>query len=106
MSKIIFNEVDRFISAIHKVEGCEKTIIIRADSTFNMEISTKSLNDPHSRWLPFMTVGTSMDIYIPDQWSCGMEIMFKVDSTILPDAHLFVEILDETCVPEKCCPCK
>lgn len=103
----IFNELDREKTAKYTVKGCEKTIVVRGNGVFNLEISTQSKDDPHERKLVTMTVTQEQDICIHD-WpciACGMELIFKVDSTIDPNAHLFVQILYETCVPTPCCEC-
>jgi len=107
MSTIIFNEVDRNQTARYKVKGCEKVIVVRASGVFNMTIETVSQLDPHFRPRLVMTVSQSSDICI-EQWpcfACGVDVIFRVDDNIDPQAHLFVEILDDTCVPEPCCDC-
>ncbi len=112
---IIFNEADRNQTAIYNVKGCEKMVIIRGASAlpFNLTIESVSLNDPHSRPLFIMSTGSNMDVCIGVDnpvtnnipcLACGQKLIFKLDS-VDPQAHVFVEILYETCVPEKCCNC-
>jgi hypothetical protein len=106
---IIFNELDRHKTARYKVKGCEKAVIVRSDTTtaFNLDISTMSLEDPHYRTNPFMSIVQAGDYSIINTpIGCGMELIFQVDDSIDPLAHLFVEIIYDTCVPEKCCGCK
>lgn len=108
MSKIIFNEADRHQTARFHVTGCEKVIVVRTDAAlpFTLDISSMSQNDPHFRGFPLITVTSNQDICL-DQWpcvACGMDLIFKL-SGVDPNAHVFVEILDETCVPEPCCGC-
>lgn len=107
---IIFNEVSSAQTAVYTVRGCEKTIIVRgtAGEVFNLDIDTESASDPHERHLIVQTVTSSQDICINTGFPCfhcGMRIFFRTDSTISPNAHLFVEILDDTCVPKPCCDC-
>lgn len=108
MGKVIFNELDRHKTARYKVKGCEKAIIVRASTTtFNMQIDTMSLSDPHFRKFPLMTINNSGDYPIFGMpIDCGMELIFQVIEPVDPLTHLFVEIIYETCQPEKCCPCK
>lgn len=104
---IIFNEVDRNQTARYKVKGCEKVIMVRGSGVFSMEIETVSQLDPHFRPLMVTTVTQNQDVCL-DQFpciACGMDLIFRTDSTIDPQAHLFVEILDDTCIPETCCVC-
>ncbi len=105
---IIFNEVDRNQTARYPVKGCEKVIVVRGTGVFNLEIYSESRLDPHGRALQVMSVTQDQDICL-NQFpciACGMDLVFKTDSTIDPQAHLFVEVLYETCVPEPCCNCK
>ena len=106
---IIFNELDRNKTARYTVKGCEKAVIVRSDMSlpFNMTVETISLKDPHYRKCPFLNINQSGDYSLVNTpIGCGMELIFQVDDSIDPNAHLFVEIVYETCVPEKCCPCK
>ena len=109
MSTIIFDEADRNRTVRYKVKGCEKVIVVRSDLglPFNLDIETMSQNDPHYRINPLMNINTSGDYQIDMMpIACGMDLIFRIDAGIDPNSHLFVEILYETCVPEKCCPCK
>lgn len=110
---IIFNEVDRNITAVHKIQGCEKMIIVRGTLAFNLTIESVSISDPHKRALFLKSTGVSEDICICCDntagnnipcVACGQELIFRLD-TVDPQAHVFVEILDDTCVPEPCCDC-
>ncbi len=108
MSTIIFNELDRHKTARYKMQGCEKAIIVRSDvPTFNMTVETMSLSDPHYRTNPLIVITQAGDYpFFTHGIDCGMELIFQVDDQIDPAAHLFVEIIYETCQPEKCCPCE
>jgi len=108
MGKIIFNEADRFKTVLYNVIGCEKALVVRSDQPppYNLDIETMSLSDPHKRSNAFMTITQNGDYNIDMMpLGCGMQLIFKTDNTITPDAHLFVEIIYETCVPEECCAC-
>lgn len=105
---IIFNEVGRNKTARYKVMGCEKVIIVRSSGIFNLTIETVSQCDPHFR--PLVVVGpitANQDICLTQYpcVACGMDLIFRLDNTTDPQAHVFVEILDDTCVPEVCCDC-
>ena len=109
MSTIIFNELTTHKTAKHTVTGCEKIIMVRSliAGGFSLEVSTISKKDPHVRPFVIMTINTSGDYIISDRIACGMDLMFRTDDTTMdPNSHLFVEILYETCIPEKCCPCE
>ena len=108
MSTIIFNELDRHKTARYKVKGCERAVIVRSDvSIFNLTVETMSLEDPHYRRNPFMTITQAGDYSMVNMpIGCGTELIFQVDDSLDPLAHLFVEIVYETCIPEKCCNCK
>lgn len=105
---IIFNEADRNQTQRYKVRGCEKVIVVRTDAglPFQLDIETMSQNDPHFRTLNVMTVTSNMDICLKDFpcLACGMDVVFRL-SQVDPNSHVFVEILDETCIPEGCCNC-
>jgi hypothetical protein len=102
MSKIIFEELDRHKTARYKVKGCEKAIIVRSDApTFNLTIETVSLEDSHYRKNPLMVITQAGDYdIINTPIGCGMELIFQVDDSLDPQAHLFVEIVYNTCVPK------
>jgi len=107
MSTIIFSEEDRHKTVRYKVKGCEKAIIVRSDApAFILQVETMSINDSHFRTNNFLNIVNSGD-YILDYApiGCGMELIFRIEEPLDPLAHLFVEIIDETCIPEKCCPC-
>lgn len=109
MSTIIFDELDRHKTVRYKVKGCEKAIIVRSDTTlnFNLDIATMSLSDPHYRRQSMLVITNQGDYDISNMpIGCGMELIFQVDDSIDPASHLFVEIIYETCIPEKCCPCE
>lgn len=113
---IIFNEADRNQTARYKVRGCEKMVMVRSDGAlpFNLTIESMSCSDPHFRPLFLKSTGISEDICICCDGvttgnnipcvACGQELIFRLDS-VDPNAHVFVEILDDTCVPEPCCTC-
>jgi len=116
MSKIIFNEETRDVTEIHDVTGCEKMIMVRGTSpfAFTLNINSMALSDPHKRRKPLTTVTSSdenicigccetANFNIPCV-ACGEQLEFQL-SGVDPNAHVFVEILDDTCVPEKCCNC-
>jgi len=106
MSTIIFNELDRNQTAVYDVKGCEKTVVVRSSGVFNLVIEAISLKDPHKRPLPVATITQDTDFCLHDLClACGMQLIFRTDATMDPQAHLFVEILDYTCVPEPCCNC-
>lgn len=104
---IIFNEADRNQTARYKVIGCEKVIMVRSSGVFNLEIETVSQLDPHFRPFQVQSVTQNQDICLSQYpcVACGMDLIFRLDSTVDPQAHVFVQILDETCVPEDCCIC-
>lgn len=104
---IIFNEVDRNQTARYKVKGCESVIVVRSSGIFNLEIETVSQLDPHFRPVQVITVLQSQDVCVSQYpcVACGMDLIFKLDSTTDPQAHVFVEILYDTCIPEPCCDC-
>ena len=108
MSTIIFNEEDRHKTVRYKVKGCEKAIIVRSDMEgFTLDIETMSLKDPHYRTFQFMNITNSGDYPIfGTALDCGMELIFKIVEPVDPNMHLFVEMIYETCQPEKCCPCE
>ena len=108
MSTVIFNEVDRHQTARYKVKGCEKAIIVRSSvEGFILNINTVSLSDPHFRTFQLMNIANSGDYPILGMpIDCGMELIFQLEEPVDPLMHLFVEIIDETCNPEKCCPCE
>lgn len=104
---IIFNEADRNQTARYRVTGCEKVIVVRGSGVFNLDIESMSQLDPHFRPLNIQTVTQNQDICL-DQWpcvACGMDLIFRLDSSVDPQAHVFVEILYDTCVPKPCCDC-
>jgi len=107
MSTIIFIEEDRHKTARYKVKGCEKAIIVRSDvPAFILQVETHSLNDSHFRPNNIMNIVTSGDYSLIDKnIGCGMELIFRIEEPLDPIAHLFVEIIYETCNPEPCCPC-
>ncbi len=106
-TKIIFEELDRHKTARYTLKGCEKAIIVRSDvPSFNLTIETMSFKDSHYRKNPFMVITQAGDYSIINTpIGCGLELIFQVDDQIDPAAHLFVEVIYETCVPEKCCKC-
>jgi len=106
-STIIFNEEDRHKTARYKIKGCEKAIIVRSDATaFILQVETMSLSDPHYRSNNFLNIVSPGDYDISHMpIGCGMELIFRIEEPLDPAAHLFVEIVYETCIPEKCCDC-
>ena len=97
MSVIIFNEANRNKTARYRLHGFEKAIVVRASTpSFNLKIETMSLSDPHCRSVPFMDINTPGD-YLIDKMAVGsgMELVFKIDGKIDPDANLFVEIVSD-----------
>lgn len=109
MSEIIFDELDRHKTRRYKVRGCEKVLVVRSLNTtinFTLEIDTKSLKDPHYRINHLMTITNPGNYDLSNlSIACGMELTFTILEPFDPSHHLFVEILYETCVPEKCCIC-
>ena len=104
---VIFNEENKDTIYKYHVKGCEKVIVVRGDGSFTLNIETQSKNDPRSRSnFVFGPITGSQDICV-EQFpclACGMIILF----TLTPDAtnptpNVFVEVLEDTCVPEKCC---
>ena len=104
---IVFNEVDRNRTARYKVTGCEKVIVVRGSGIFSLDILTERQLDPHHRELLSMTITQNQDVCLAQFpcVACGMDLIFRTDSATDPQAHVFVEILDDTCAPEKCCAC-
>lgn len=107
MSTIIFSEEDRHKTVRYKVVGCERAIIVRSDiAAFILQVETMSLEDAHFRTNNLMNIVMSGDYNIQDMpIGCGMELIFRIEEPLDPNAHLFVEIVYETCMPEQCCDC-
>lgn len=107
---IIFNEEDRSKRARYKIQGCEKTIIVRGlIQPATLTLYTVSQLDPHWRLNQVFQVGNDTDICV-EQFpclTCGMDLIFElnIDPTGTNN-RVFVEILEDTCVPEPCCDCK
>lgn len=107
---IIFDEVNESKRARYKVKGCEKVIMVRGDGQFNLNIETVSQCDPRFRTNQVFTAAGNVDICI-EQFpciACGMDLIFNLDVTTgTPMPNVFVEILDDTCVPKPCAvtPC-
>lgn len=108
MSTVIFSEEDRHKTVRYKVKGCEKAVIVRSDVTgFILQVETMSLKDSHFRINNFMNITMPGDYsLINTPIGCGMELVFRIEEPLDPLAHLFVEIVYETCVPEPCCICE
>lgn len=104
MSTVIFEEADRHRTKRYKVKGCEKSIIVRSEPVaFILKVETMSLEDAHFRPQPFMTITNAGDYQFPPDAGCGMEVVFRIEEPVDPTMHLFVEVINETCIPEKCC---
>ena len=106
---IIFNEEDRSKRARYKIKGCEKTIVVRGlVQPATLTLYTVSQLDPRFRQYQVIQVNSDMDICI-EQYpclSCGMDLIFELNiDTTGVNNNVFVEILDDTCVPEPCCDC-
>lgn len=107
---IIFKNANESAVERHKVEGCEKVIVVRGDGQFTLNIDTMSQCDPLFRPNQVFTVANNQDVCI-EQFpclACGMDLVFRLDiPTGTPQPNVFVEILDDTCVPKPCAvtPC-
>ena len=105
---IIFNEVNESKVARYKVQGCEKVIVVRGDTTaanFNLRLETVSQCDPRFRRVEVANISGNQDFCLDNFpcLACGMDLILTLDITVTnPPPNVFVEILDETCVPEKC----
>lgn len=106
---IIFNEEDRRKRARYKVKGCEKTVVIRGlVQPATLTIYTVSQLDPYFRLFKVFEASQDTDFCVHEYpcLACGMDIIFElnVDATGA-NSNVFVEILEDTCVPEPCCNC-
>ncbi len=107
MSTVIFSEADRHQTVRYTVTGCEKAIIVRSDvGAFILQVETMSKQDSHFRVQNLMNIVMAGDYPLIDaSIGCGMELIFRIEEPLDPAAHLFVEIVYDTCVPEECCDC-
>lgn len=108
--QVIFNEEDRSKRARYKIKGCEKTIIVRGlVQPSTLTLYTVSQLDPYFRLHQVFQTSSDMDICV-EQFpclSCGMDLILELNiDTTGTNSRVFVEILDDTCVPEPCCDCK
>lgn len=106
---IIFDEVNESKVARYKVQGCEKVILVRGDpaagGAFNLRLETMSQCDPRFRRVEVANIPGSQDFCLENFpcLACGMDLIFTLDITATqPSPNVFVQILNETCVPEKC----
>lgn len=105
---VIFNNLNQVDQVIHHVRGCERVIIARMDGVgpFQIDVELASSSDPRCRFRNIQTIGGDQEICINSGGfpciACGM--VLKFDATQVPvGSNVFIEILDDTCVPEPCC---
>ena len=105
---IIFNEEDRSKRERYKIRGCEKTVVVRGlAQPATLTLYTVSQLDPHFRLFQVVQVTQDSDICV-EQYpclSCGMDLIFELEVGTANTGRVFVEILEDTCVPQPCCDC-
>lgn len=96
----------------HVVKGCEKLMVFRGGPAAVLEVESQSLSDARERKVPLGTFTGDVDICIGAMnttgqgmcWACGQKITFKLTG-VDPQNPAFLDILEESCVPEPCCDC-
>lgn len=93
------------IVRLHKVKGCEKLMIVRINGTAQLTVDSVSQCDPLHRPWNVITITGNQDICFRDFpcIACGQDLIFRAIAGTATNDQIFVQILDETCVPEPCC---
>lgn len=112
---VIFQCADRNRTEIYEMNGCEKVLKVRSlidpvtelPYNYTLNVFSVSKNDAHLRQTQVMNImNQNMNMPIDSMWgSCGDMLIFQL-SDVVADAHVFVEIEYETCIPQPCCDCK